>query len=61
MDDLQRRLGIRPAVNVLVATPVPGGEVGEKLFLLNPSEDDALAPGPLQFVFDQAARAGRTA
>jgi hypothetical protein len=59
-DDLQRRLGILPATTVL-DTPVAAGMVGDRLFLLNPSDDDPLADVPFAFALQQAEHAGRVA
>src|SRR5207237_307483 len=40
---------------------VAAGEVGERVFILNPSEEAALAEGPFKFALKQAASVGRTA
>lgn len=60
MDDLQRRLGVQKVTNGLT-TPVTPNEVGERLFLLNPTDDAALSDRCVDFVLAQAARAGRVA
>ncbi len=59
MDDLQRRLGVQPVVSVL-DDPVTPGEVGQRLFLLNPGESDALDDVAFSFALVQASAAGRT-
>ncbi len=60
MDDLQRRLGIQPVVNVLQDSVTPD-EVGRRLLLLNPQDDEPLDDVPFGFALSQANRAGRTA
>jgi hypothetical protein len=60
MDDLQRRLGVEPVTSVL-DDPVTPGEVGQRLFLLNPGESGPLEELPFSFALTQAAAAGRTA
>ena len=60
MDDLQRRLGVGPVVNVL-DTAVGAGEVGERIFILNPDDDPPLVERPVAFAISQANTAGRTA
>jgi hypothetical protein len=60
MDDLQRRLGVEPVVNVLDES-VGEGEVGTRRFLLNPGDEPPLSETPLDFALAQAARAGRAA
>jgi hypothetical protein len=60
MDDLQRRLGVDPVVNVLDA-PVTAGETGRRLLVLNPSDAPALDAEPMGFVLERAAEVGRVA
>jgi hypothetical protein len=60
MDDLQRRLGVLPVQDIL-DEPVTSGEVGQRLFLLNPSDDGPLHPGPIEFALSQATISGRVA
>ncbi len=61
MDDLQRRLGVGPVVNV-VEDPIIAGDAGNRLLLLNPSEfDEPLSDRVITFVLTQAARCGRVA
>ncbi len=60
MDDLQRRLGVAAVVSVL-DSPVASGEVGDRVFILNPSDAGPLFEAPLEFVMEQAAKAGRVA
>ncbi len=60
MDDLQRRLGVRPIEDILDEPVIPG-EVGQRLFLLNPSDDGPLDTTPIEFAMAQAAIAGRVA
>jgi hypothetical protein len=60
MDDLQRRLGVAPVVNVL-DEPVAEDQVGQRLFLLNPGDDAALTDTPVEFALAQAKRSGRAA
>jgi len=60
MDDLQRRLGVRPVEDVLDEPVIPG-EVGQRLFLLNPGDDGPLGTAPIEFAMSQAAISGRAA
>lgn len=60
MDDLQRRLGVDPVVNVLEG-PVAADEVGQRLFLLYPGDKQPLDDEPVAFALAQAEQAGRTA
>ncbi|HEV3212922.1 MAG TPA: DEAD/DEAH box helicase family protein, partial [Acidimicrobiales bacterium] len=60
MDDLQRRLGVEPVTSVL-DEPVTPGEVGHRIFLLNPGESGPLDELPASFALTQAMAAGRTA
>lgn len=59
MDDLQRRLGVGRVLSII--SNVPAGEVGERIFALNPSDANALEGVPLEFALSNAALAGRTA
>lgn len=60
MDDLQRRLGVRPVIDVL-DEPVMPDEMGQRLLLLNPSDDEPLDSGPIEFTMLRAAISGRVA
>jgi hypothetical protein len=60
MDDLQRRLGVRPVEDVLDEPVIPD-ELGQRLFLLNPGDDGPLDTAPIKFTMSQAAISGRVA
>jgi hypothetical protein len=60
MDDLQRRLGVAPVVNVVEPT-LAVGEVGERVFILNPSDEAPLDDRPAAFALRQAVVVGRAA
>ena len=61
MDDLQRRLGVQPIVNVL-DTPVSSSrQAGERLFVLNPSQAGPLDQTVTTFALNQASHIGRAA
>lgn len=59
MDDLQRRLGIAPVVNVL-DQPIAEEGVGHRLLLLAPGDGAATLDRAMQLALDQARHAGRT-
>jgi hypothetical protein len=59
MDDLQRRLGVRPVTSII--SNVQAGQVGERVFILNPSDESTLSEGTTAFAFENAAAAGRAA
>lgn len=62
MDDLQRRVGGRQIVSLSTADPLDAASTGERLFVLNPSPEDALGPNTLAWALDQSTKAGgRTA
>ncbi|OZD06448.1 hypothetical protein CH275_09500 [Rhodococcus sp. 06-235-1A] len=62
MDDLQRRVGGRQIVALSTADPLNAASTGERLFILNPSPEEALGPNTLAWALDQSTKAGgRTA
>ncbi|WP_141214993.1 MULTISPECIES: DEAD/DEAH box helicase family protein [Nocardiaceae] len=62
MDDLQRRVGGRQIMALSTADPLNAASTGERLFVLNPSPDEALGPNTLAWALEQSAEAGgRTA
>ena len=61
MDDLQRRLGVPAPTQLLLDDPVREEPVGERIFIINPGDDDALTDRPFDFVLEQADQAGRVA
>jgi hypothetical protein len=60
MDDLQRRLGVSPVVSVLDEA-VAEDRVGQRIFILNPGDDQPLDEAPLAFALAQASISGRAA
>ena len=60
MDDLQRRLGVRPPVP-LQTTASQHERLGDRAIIINPTDAPALSEELLDFVLRQAHRAGRVA
>ncbi len=61
MDDLQRRLGIGPPVELSTPPQLAQARTGRRLFLINPGSDDPFDAAPWNFVLQQAKVLGRTA
>ncbi|SEB29336.1 Type III restriction enzyme, res subunit [Rhodococcus pyridinivorans] len=58
MDDLQRRVGGRPITRLSTVEPLQSGATGDRIFLLNPSSEDALAPQVFAWALEQSKKAG---
>ncbi|MFF7543372.1 DEAD/DEAH box helicase family protein [Streptomyces canus] len=58
MDDLQRRVGGEPVTRLTTATPLPSGETGERLLVLNPSAEHPFDPNVLGWALAQTQAAG---
>jgi hypothetical protein len=58
MDDLQRRVGGGKVTRLVTEQPLPGGATGDRIFVLNPSQDQAGDPAVLAWALDQVNAAG---
>ena len=58
MDDLQRRIGGGPITRLSTAKPLPSGETGERLLLLNPGSEHPFDMPVLGWALEQAQAAG---
>ena len=61
MDDLQRRLGIRPVQRIDVPAELTRQQTGRRLFLINPASERSLEGTPFTFAMQEAAATPRTA
>lgn len=58
MDDLQRRVGGGRVTRLTPEQPLPPGATGERVFVLNPSQEQADHPDVLTWALNQANAAG---
>ena len=61
MDDLQRRLGIRPPEAITTPPEIAMAQTGRRLFLVNPGSSRSDSAESLGFALSVATKAGRTA
>jgi hypothetical protein len=58
MDDLQRRVGGGRVTRLVSEQPLPSGTTGERMFVLNPTSEQALDPSVLGWALEQVEAAG---
>ncbi|KMV18296.1 hypothetical protein ACT17_11715 [Mycolicibacterium conceptionense] len=58
MDDLQRRVGGGRISRLVTEEPLPAGATGDRLLVLNPTEDQPTDENVLNWALDQVAAAG---
>ncbi|WP_101789189.1 DEAD/DEAH box helicase family protein [Nonomuraea indica] len=58
MDDLQRRIGGAPVTRLVTEQSLPVGATGDRMFALNPGQQQATDPTMLAWALDQADAAG---